>query len=116
MFFESEEHAYKMFRRYAEAFGFPIKWDRTKLTVREISCSMSGSWKYYKPDQQCTHNKFTKKTVCKVYLKLKDVADTNGSSNRKVMIEKIHLLHNHPLSDTPRSQSKRGAIKGKKRK
>jgi hypothetical protein len=101
MFFDTEEHAYEMFRRYAEATGFPIKWDRKKHTVRDISCSMSGTWKYYKPEQQRTRNKFTKKTGCKVYMKLKHVSDMEGNNNGKVMIDKIRLDHNHPLPDTP---------------
>ncbi|CAD6272162.1 unnamed protein product [Miscanthus lutarioriparius] len=84
MFFDTEEHAYEMFRRYAKATGFPIKWDRKKHTVRDISCSMSGTWKYYKPEQQRTRNKFTKKTGCKVYMKLKHVSDMEGNNNGKV--------------------------------
>ncbi|OQU77997.1 uncharacterized protein LOC8085124 isoform X2 [Sorghum bicolor] len=99
LLFDTEEHAYEMFRRYAVATGFPIKWARKKRTVRDISCSMSGTWKYYKPEQQRTRNKFTKKTGCKVYMKLKHVSDMEGNYNGKVIIDKIQLDHNHPLSD-----------------
>jgi len=32
-FFDSEEEAYELFRKYAEKAGFPIKWDRAKDTA-----------------------------------------------------------------------------------
>ena len=102
MFFDSEEEAYELFRKYAEKAGFPIKWDRAKGTVRDISCSMSGHWPYFKPGQQRVRNKFSKKTGCKVHMKLKDVETDGEEYSGKVMIEQGCTEHNHPLAKTPR--------------
>ena len=97
-FFDSEEEAYELFRKYAEKAGFPIKWDRAKGTVRDISCSMSGHWPYFKPGQQRVRNKFSKKTGCKVHMKLKDVETDGEEYSGKVMIEQVCTEHNHPLA------------------
>jgi hypothetical protein len=102
MFFDSEEDAYEFFRCYAEKCGFPIRYDRSKLSVREILCAMAGRSKFHKPNQQRVRNKFSKKTGCKVYIKLKDVEEMDGDYLGKVKIEKVRLDHNHPMAESQR--------------
>ncbi|CAL5000205.1 unnamed protein product [Urochloa decumbens] len=100
--FESEEAAYEFFLAYAEKTGFPIKWYRTKTTKRDIACSMGGHWSFAKPPEERVRNKFTKKTGCKVNMKLKDVENSEGEYSGNVVVETVCLDHNHPLAATPR--------------
>jgi hypothetical protein len=102
MFFDSEEDAYEFFRRYEEKCGFPIRYDRSKLSVREIPCAMAGRSKFHKPDQQRVRNKFSKKTGCKVYIKLKYVEEMDNEYLGKVRIEKVRLDHNNPMAESQR--------------
>ena len=44
MFFDSEEEAYELFRKYAEKAGFPIKWDTAKAlcVTYPVQCQVIG--------------------------------------------------------------------------
>lgn len=97
MLFTSVEQAFEMFRSYAEASGFAITWGWRKLNAREILCSMSGSSNFSGCDQHRARSKRSRKTGCRVYMKLRYKRDVQGNQNGNVLIQKINLHHNHPL-------------------
>lgn len=105
MVFNNQEHGYEMFKAYALGSGFATKRGRSNFSATYIMCSKSGGCKFQESRQQRTPKQRTRNTGCKVYMKLKHMVDLEGICNGKVIIEKIHLHHNHTLSITYRIAS-----------
>ncbi|WVZ90258.1 hypothetical protein U9M48_036573 [Paspalum notatum var. saurae] len=98
MSFRNEDEAKEFFRIYAQEVGFAVSMGNGKTHSRVIHCNKVGKGEYFKKEEGLhVRNNTSKKSKCKVKLKLKRVFGIN-KVEECVVIEQAHLDHNHELN------------------
>lgn len=99
MVFESFDHAYDFYEKYACHAGFDVRKSRLKRTIREICCAREGRHKYRGDEANRERKRTSKRTGCKAYVKIKNVT-TDGKLS-SVVFDVVVIGHNHPLTPSP---------------